>query len=193
MAIIGYARVSTQEQNLNLQLDALKKVQCDRVFEDPGVTATARRRPGFEAAMAALRRGDTFVIWKMDRAFRSAGEALRTLEKFEAKGIAFHCITEPVETQTAMGKAMYQVRNVFAELEKNMNSERTLAGLDAARRRGVKLGRPRKLSQQQVRIIRRLLKDPDIRRRDVASLYGVSVSTLSRALSDQPQGKDTGT
>ena len=191
MPIIGYARVSTQEQNLDLQRDALEKERCDHVFEDRGISATAKRRPGFEKALAELKAGDTFVIWKLDRAFRSAHHALDTLKDFEARGIQFHCITEPIETKTAMGKAMYQVRNVFAELEKNMNSERTIAGLEAARRRGKTIGRPRKLTPEHVRIVRRILQNPAIHHTDITNLLGISQSTLSRALNQPPQGKET--
>lgn len=189
MAMIGYARVSTQEQNLDLQLDALEQIGCDQVFEDQGISATAKHRPGFETALGVLKPGDTFVIWKLDRAFRSAHDALATLEKFEASGIAFHCITEPIETRTAMGRAMYQVRNVFSELEKNMMRERTVAGMDAARRRGKQIGRPRKLTPENIAIIRRILENPNIRKSEISDLLNISQSTLTRALSQYYTGE----
>lgn len=187
MAIIGYARVSTQEQNLDLQLIALRAVGCEPIFEDLGVSATARRRPGFEQALAALKAGDVFVIWKMDRAFRSVISAARLLDEFESKDIRFKCLTEPIDTTTSAGRCMYHVRNAFSEMESSFIRERTVAGLDAARKRGVKLGRPRKLTSRQVEAIRcRLNQEPQVSRAQMARKFGVSPQTLSRALSNPP-------
>lgn len=185
MVMIGYARVSTQEQHLDLQRDALMKAGCERrfIFEDIGISAVARKRPAFERALSALKPGDVFVVWKMDRAFRSLKNALDVLEQFEAQGIGLHCLTEPVDTTTVMGKCMYQVRNVFAELERNFIRERTVAGMEAARQRGVHLGRPRKLSQCQIARTRRHLKQhPNTSLAEIADTLGVSPRTLSRAL-----------
>ena len=186
MAIIGYARVSTQEQNLDLQLIALRAVGCESIFEDLGVSATARRRPGFEQALAALKAGDVLVIWKMDRAFRSVISAARLLDEFEAKDIRFKCLTEPIDTTTSAGRCMYHVRNAFSEIESSFIRERTVAGLDAARKRGVKLGRPRELTSRQVEAIRcRLNQEPPISRTQIAKKFGVSLQTLGRALNNQ--------
>ncbi len=185
MAVIGYARVSTQEQNLDLQLNALNEAGCDQVFEDLGLSATTYRRPGFEQALAALEAGDILVIWKMDRAFRSVRDAARFLDEFEARDIRFKCLTEPIDTTTSAGRCMYHVRNAFSEMESSFIRERTVAGLDAARKRGVKLGRPRKLSQRQVEAIRRrLLREPKVSRAQIAAKLGISPQTLSRALND---------
>ncbi len=163
MALIGYARVSTQEQHLDLQLDALREAACDRIFEDEGYSAVSPNRPGFERAMNVLCKGDIFVVWKMDRAFRSLRNALDILEQFEARGIELRCLTEPIDTTTPMGKFFYQVRNSFAELERNYIRERTIAGMEAAKKRGVKIGRPRKLSSNQlVRAQERLTKSPNV-------------------------------
>ena len=183
MAVIGYARVSTQEQKLDLQRRALAEFGCDPIFEDDGVSATAAHRPGFEKALRALKSGDTFVVWKMDRAFRSLKGALDVLEQFEARNIRFRCLTEPVDTDTSLGRCMYQVRHVFAELERNLIRERTVAGMEAARRRGVRIGRPPKLTRQQVLTSQqRLSQEPGLTARAVAQQLGVSRRTLDRAM-----------
>ena len=140
-ARIGYARVSTDDQNLDLQLDALRVAGCTHIFQDHGLSAVGKR-PSFERALKALRHGDTLVIWKMDRAFRSLRHALDTLDRLEAKGVAFQALTEQIDTATAMGRFVYQITNAFAELERALISERTKAGMAAARKRGVHLGRP---------------------------------------------------
>ncbi|MFQ3244124.1 MAG: DNA invertase Pin-like site-specific DNA recombinase [Arenicella sp.] len=183
MSIIGYARVSTQEQNLNLQIDALKKAGCDQIYRDDGISAVAEKRSGFEKALAALKPKDVFVIWKMDRAFRSVKNALDTLEALEQRGVEFRSITEEIETTTPMGRCMYQIRNVFAELERNIIRERTIAGMDAARRRGAKIGRPRKLTNAQVsRIQETRKKRPEQNLSEIATSLDVSPRTLSRAI-----------
>jgi len=147
MARIGYARVSSGEQNLDLQLDALKAAKCDYIFVDDGISALAKTRPGFTKALANLGNGDSLVLWKMDRAFRSLRHALDVLDHFETAGIDFVDLTEGIDTSTPMGRCFYQIRNAFGELERNLISERTIAGLKAAKKRGVKLGRPCALSQ----------------------------------------------
>lgn len=181
MARIGYARVSTDEQTLDLQLDALEAASCDRIFTDKGISAIAKKRPGFEKALASLERYDTLVLWKMDRAFRSLRHALDTLEVFEKEGIDFLVLTEGIDTSTAMGRCFFQIRNSFSELERNLISERTKAGLNAARKRGVKLGRPALLSAEQIRDAkRRKSAGEDMER--IASQSGVSGRTLYRAV-----------
>jgi DNA invertase Pin-like site-specific DNA recombinase len=181
---IGYARVSTEDQHLDLQLNALKLAGCSAIYEDHGVSATAKRRPGFEQALSSLQAGDVFVVWKMDRAFRSLKNALNILEEFENRAIEFRCLTEDIDTTTAMGKCMYQVRHAFSELERNLIRERTKAGMEAARQRGAHLGRPRKLSHPQIADIRGLLQHhPDLTLAQIAAQFGVSTRTVYRALS----------
>ncbi len=180
---IGYARVSTDEQHLDLQLDALQEAGCVRIFTDQGVSATCRQRVGLDAALEALSAGDTLVIWKMDRAFRSLRHALEMLEVFEADGIEFISLTEQIDTTTALGKCMYQIRYAFAELERNLISERTKAGMAAARKRGIKLGRPRKLTSQNITWAKeQITLHPAITITSLARKLGVSYKTLSREL-----------
>lgn len=147
---IGYARVSTDDQNLDLQINALKEARCEHIFTDHGISAIAKKRDGFDAAIGSLKSGDTFCIWKMDRAFRSLRHALDIFDYFEKQKIEFHVLTEGIDTTTPMGKCFFQIRNSFAELERNLISERTKAGLVAARLRGKRLGRPPSLSAQQI-------------------------------------------
>lgn len=190
MATIGYARVSTDEQSLDLQLDALKDAKCDRIFEDAGVSAIKRQRPGFEAAMSTLKPGDRFVTWKMDRAFRSVIHASAMLEEFVLSDIEFVCLTEPIDIGNAMGRCMYHVRSAFSELEREVIRERTIAGLEAARKRGVQLGRPPKLTTEQKRQIVKLWERGTISPKTLAAQFGVSQRTIARTI-PRPQGSHT--
>jgi len=184
--VIGYARVSTQDQNLALQRDALRAAGCERILEDQGVPAVGAPRPGFEVALGLLAPGDVFVIWKMDRAFRSLRHALDVLETLERRGVEFCSLTDRIDTTTPMGKCMYQIRNAFAELERTLISERTKAGLEAARKRGRILGRPRKLSKRQAkRAVARLKADPSLTQAALAKELNVSPRTLGRAVAAQ--------
>lgn len=181
MARIGYARVSTHDQTLDLQLDALEAAGCNRIFTDKGLSAIAKSRPGFAEAISFLRSGDTLVLWKMDRAFRSLRHALDTLESFERQGVDFLVLTEGIDTTTPMGRCFFQIRNAFAELERSLISERTKAGMEAARKRGKRIGRPRVLSAAQIsnaRARRSAGEDMAL----IAAQSGVSERTLYRAV-----------
>lgn len=154
-----------------------------RIFEDQGISAVGKVRPGFQAALDALAPGDVFVIWKMDRAFRSLRHALDILEQFERRGIEFLSLTDQLDTTTPMGKCMYQIRNAFAELERTLISERTKAGMEAARKRGSVLGRPRKLTARQVAAaVRKLDADESLTFTALAKDLNVSARTLGRAV-----------
>lgn len=185
MSVIGYARVSTEEQHLDLQRNALEQAGCCRIFEDQGISAVAPHRPGFEQALDALQPGDQFVIWKMDRAFRSLRHALDTLEAFESRGIAFRSLTDQIDTGTAMGRFVYHITNAFAELERNLISERTRAGMQAAKKRGSVLGRPRKLSEAEIRAAKQAMdNNPNLTLAEVAGPLGVSSRTLARVIAE---------
>jgi len=179
---IGYARVSTADQNLDLQIAALKEAGCNTIYRDEGVSAVAPDRPAFTAALAQLTPGDTFIIWKMDRAFRSLIHALTVLDEFEQRGIAFQSLTEQIDTATAMGRFVYQIRNAFAELERAIISERTRAGMAAAAARGSVLGRPRKLTEDQVDFARIEIESERATIAHLARTFDVAPLTLSRAL-----------
>ena len=185
LAVIGYARVSTDEQHLDLQRDALKGAGCVRIFEDEGVSAVAKVRPGFTLALEMLCPGDTFVVWKMDRAFRSLRHALDTLELFEKTGIEFRSLTEQIDTTTPVGKLLYRIINALAEFERDLNSERTKAGMEAARKRGKRVGRPPKLTKKQAeRAAGKLAADPGLTLAALAKELKVSPRTLKRAIAE---------
>lgn len=188
MVSIGYARVSTIDQNLHLQRDALEAAGCAQIFEDHGISAVGKTRPGFESALKTLQGGDHFIIWKMDRAFRSLRHALDTLEDFEARGIEFRSLTDQIDTTTPMGKCMYQIRNAFAELERNIISERTKAGMEAAKKRGVILGRPKKLSHAQVLKAKMLLARRPDKLNTIAAALNVCPKTITRAINRYDAG-----
>ncbi len=179
---IGYARVSTEEQNLSLQIDALSAAGCDHIYRDEGVSAVTRERPQFAAALAALAPGDTLVIWKMDRAFRSLLHALEVLEELDARRVEFQSLTDAIDTATPVGRFAYQITNAFAELERALIVERTKAGMEAARRRGVSIGRPPKLTAQQIERACRDIESGRATRTALAQRFNVSPRTLSRAL-----------
>jgi DNA invertase Pin-like site-specific DNA recombinase len=174
--------VSTEEQNLDLQLHALKAAGCDLIFKDEGVSAIARRRPDFEKAMAKLCPLDTFVVWKLDRAFRSLRHSLDTLDAFERRKISFQSLTEHIDTSTPFGQAMYQIQNVFSELERKLISERTKAGMEAARRNGKILGRPRKLTDEELSWASSAIGQRELTIEQAAGKLLVSPNSLIRVL-----------
>ncbi|WP_086930233.1 recombinase family protein [Agarilytica rhodophyticola] len=186
MALIGYARVSTKEQNLDLQLHALKKAGCDIIYKDFGVSATALHRPQFERVLDILKADDVLVMWKMDRAFRSVKHALDILELFDMRGIKMRSLTEHIETSSAIGRCLYILSNSFAQLEIDLNAERTTDGMTIAKEKGVHVGRPRKLLPAMSSFIRYVLAwQPDITHRQIAAHFGISTRTLSRELNAQ--------
>ncbi|WP_255699354.1 recombinase family protein [Dyadobacter sp. CY327] len=151
MIKLGYARVSTQEQNLDLQLDALKKEGCKQVFTDKvsGVKAT---KPNFEKLMEYARPGDTIVIWKLDRLGRSTIKLIELIEQLKNKGVNLKSLSEAIDTSTATGNLFFQFMCVLAEHERNIIRERTKAGLESARARGRSGGRPEGLSERYRKI-----------------------------------------
>ena len=181
--VLGYARVSTEEQHLDLQIDALQDAGCIRIYSDQGISAVAKCRKGFEEVLAELQSGDVLVIWKMDRAFRSLRHALDILEQFENREIQFRSLTDQIDTTTPMGKCMYQIRNAFAELERNLISERTKAGMAAARKRGKHIGRPKKLTSEQIEWARvQLSEKPEATITGISKELDISAKTLKRHL-----------
>ena len=174
---IGYARVSTDDQNLDLQRDALKQAGCSVVYEEAASGKNAIR-PELEQCRKALRAGDTLVVWRLDRLGRSLPDLVRVVAELEKDGIGFESLTEKIETGSAAGKLVFHVFAALSEFERNLIRERTQAGLAAARARGRCGGRKPKLDENQVREIKALLRDPDIQVADVARQYGVSRTTL---------------
>lgn len=180
--LIGYARVSTGQQHLNLQLDALTKFGCQTIYEEKMSGASASERPELAQCLKALRSGDTLVVWRLDRLGRSLKDLVEIVISLEARGVGFTSLSESIETTTATGKLMFHVFASMAEFERNLIRERTNAGLAAARARGRVGGRKPKLDDQQKKEIRTLLADPDIKIGSIAKRYGVSRMTLYRQI-----------
>ncbi len=179
--IIGYARVSTQGQNPQLQRDALEEAGCEQVFEER-VTGTKRERPELQACLRTLRDGDTLVVWKLDRLARSLKDPVELIHELNERGVAFLSLTEAIDTTSAGGKLVFHIFGALAEFEHSLIRERTLAGLAAARARGRKGGRRPTLSAADVRKAAAMLADPEITKTDVAKHFGVSRVTLNASL-----------
>src|SRR5262245_37437236 len=152
----GYARVSTDDQNPALQLAALQKAGCTSVFKDEGISGATTKRPALTRCLKTLRPGDTLMVWKLDRLGRSLRDLITLLDELRAHGIKFRSLTEHIDTETAAGRAMWQMIGVLAELERSLITERTRAGVTAARQRGVKFGPKLKLTPQQMTHARHL-------------------------------------
>ncbi len=174
-------RVSTQDQSTNLQLDALAKVGCARVFSE-SASGAQRDRPELARALDYMRPGDTLVVWKLDRLARSLKQLIETVESLEGKGIGFRSLTESIDTTTAGGKLTFHIFVALNEFERSMIRERTRAGLDAARARGRVGGRPRSLTDKDLEMAKTLLANPDITVEEVAARLSVAPATLYRYL-----------
>jgi DNA invertase Pin-like site-specific DNA recombinase len=185
--LIGYARVSTDDQRLDLQRDALARAGRDRVFEDRASGARLDRA-GLAQTLSHLRRGDTLVVWRLDRLGRTTHQLVGLLERFEREGIRLRSLQDGIDPSTPMGNAMLQIGAVFAEMERNLIRERTNAGLAAARARGRFGGRPSAMSDAALDTARRLMKDPDLTMAEVAARVGVGRTTLYRALARAERG-----
>jgi len=144
--LIGYARISTIDQNLNLQLDALKAAGCENIYQDEGISGVNAKRPGLTRALKHLSRDDVLVVWKLDRLGRSMRHLIELTTMFDDKGIGFRSLSDAIDTSTPGGKLYFHLMGAFAEFERNLISERTKAGMAAAKARGVKMGRPKKIT-----------------------------------------------
>jgi len=180
--LIGYARVSTNEQNLDLQRDALRKagVTSKNIFTDK-ITGTKAERPGLTEALSHLREGDALVVWRLDRLGRSLKHLIETVTALQSTGVAFQSITENINTSTATGKLVFHVFGALAEFERNLITERTMAGLSAARARGRKGGRPRlTTSSSKVAMAKKLYRDKTNTPSDICKTLNISRATLYR-------------
>ncbi len=180
---LGYARVSTREQNLRMQCDALLAAGCDLLFDDRGVSGKHEHRPGLDEMMDALRPGDMVVVYSLDRLGRSVLHLADLLVRFREDGVHFHALNEGINTVTPGGKLVYHVFSAVAEFQREIIVENTMAGLDAAKRRGKRLGRPPVLSPEQVADAHSLYRKRRMSRDKIADRLDVSRSTLDRAFS----------
>jgi DNA invertase Pin-like site-specific DNA recombinase len=186
---IGYARVSTGEQVLDLQLDALKRASCEQVFTDTASGAKAER-PGLAEALSHLRDGDTLVVWRLDRLGRSLRHLIDTLLALEQRGVGFRSLTENIDTTTPGGKLVFHLLGSLAEFERDLIRERTHAGLAAARARGRRGGRPKALgTPRKLAMARTLFADKGRSIPDICRTLGVSRSTLYRYMAMTEEGE----
>ena len=176
--LIGYARVSTQDQHLDLQRDALVKAGCQKVLEDK-ISGSRAERPGLAKALELLREGDTFVVWKLDRLGRNVKNLINFVTDLQKQGVHFKSLTDAIDTSTTSGRFFFNVMASLAEMERELTVERTKAGLEVARRLGRVGGRKRLMTQSKVESAKKLLAS-GIPPRDVAKNLGVSVPTLYR-------------
>lgn len=183
---IGYARVSTGEQNLDLQTDALEEAGCERIFTDE-VSGAEWERDGLARAVEQLREGDVLTVWKLDRLGRSMKDLIEQVERVEELGAQFVSLQEGIDTTTPGGKLTFHLFGALAEFERDLISQRTLAGLRAAKERGRTGGRPRAISEEDLPMIQRLMREPKATTTQICKAYGISKATLYRYVS--PEGE----
>jgi DNA invertase Pin-like site-specific DNA recombinase len=177
--LIGYARVSTEEQNLDLQRDALQKAGCSRIFTDH-ISGTKARRPGLEEALSHLRSGDTFVVWRLDRLGRSLRHLIDAVTDLQEKEIGFKSLTEAIDTTTSGGKLVFHIFGALAEFEREIIRERTQAGLAAARARGRNGGRRKRLTEKQIEMARSLYASKTHTVDEICKTLGIGRTTFYR-------------
>ncbi|MBT6456029.1 MAG: recombinase family protein [Gammaproteobacteria bacterium] len=175
---IGYARVSTKDQDLTLQLDALIKGGCEKIYEDK-ISGTKATREGLILALEVLRKGDSLIVWKLDRLGRNVKDLVTMVGELEQRGVHFKSLTDNIDTSTPAGRFFFHVMASLAQMERELMIERTKSGLDAARKRGRVGGRKRSMTDSKIESAKRLLAD-GIPPKDVAGNLGVSVPTLYR-------------
>ena len=176
---IGYYRISTDDQETGLQVDALERAGCDQLYHDEKSGRTFNR-PALQEALASLTEGDSFVVWKLDRLGRSIIDLLHVLNDLRQRDVMFVSLTEGIDTNTAGGRMFYAMLAAFAEYEADTIAERTRAGLQAAKRRGVRLGRPEALTPAQKQQVKKMYQDGE-RMANIARAIGVPYHTIRRA------------
>lgn len=177
--LIGYARVSTQDQTLNLQKDALEKIGCTKIFSDI-ISGATTEREGLDEALTYVREEDTLVVWRLDRLGRSLKHLIETITKLNNRKIGFKSIQENIDTTTSGGKLIFHIFGALAEFERDIIRERTQAGLQAARARGRLGGRPKALNEKKASIAQALYKDKNNAIADICKTLNISRATLYR-------------
>ena len=175
--LVGYVRISTNEQNFFLQDDALKSAGCTKIFHD-AASGTRAERPGLASALEFVREGDVLTVWRLDRLGRSLAHLLETVGLLAARGVGLRSLTESIDTTTAWGRLVLQIFGAMAEFERNLIRERTYAGLSSARARGRLGGRPKVLDQQKVALARRLYAEKELTVKEICKMVGVSKPCL---------------
>lgn len=179
--LLGYARVSTDDQNLDLQHDALKKAGCEKFYDDH-MTGSKINRPGLEAAIEFAREGDIIVVWRLDRLSRSLKDLIEMVALLDEKKIGLRSLHESIDTSSSSGKLIFHIFGALAEFERNLIRERTHAGLQAARARGRKGGRPKKLSDDKAQLAMQLYNNKNHSIQQICTLIGISKPTLYKYL-----------
>jgi len=191
MMKVGYIRISTHEQNEALQKDALQLAGCERLFTDH-ISGSKFERKGLDEALAFLRSGDTFVVWKLDRAGRSLKHLIEWLNTLQERGVEFVSLTEKIDTTTSGGKLIFHMMGALAEFERDLIRERTRAGLAAAHARGRTGGRPRKLkTNSKVALARRMFADKNNSIEEICSTLGISRASLYRYVKEEGKAAET--
>ena len=185
--LIGYARVSTDDQDTRLQIDALKRAGCEKIYEERA-SGSRTDRPELNKALAHGRKGDMVVVWKLDRLGRSLPHLIDTVHDLEERKVGFRSLTDNIDTTTASGRMFFHMMGALAQFERDLIRERTMAGLKAARERGNVGGRPRKLKDADLKFARSLMRDKSEHWSwpAVATRLGVSHMTLWRAMKREP-------
>jgi len=181
---IGYARVSTEEQNLDLQMDALNKIECDKIFTDK-MSGARSDRPGLDEAMKFMRVGDTLIVWKLDRLGRSLQHLIKVVNDLNENGKFFLSLQENIDSKSTGGKLIFAIFAALAEFERDVIRERTKAGLAAARARGRVGGRPRKMTAKKIEQAKKLMEDHSNSISEICKMLRISKSTLYRNLNGQ--------
>ena len=179
--IIEYARVSTQDQNPEFQVDALEKVGCEQIFQEK-FTGKLRERPELSQCLRTLRKGDIQIVWKLDRLARSLKDLVEIVQELQDREIGFRSLTESIDTTSSGGRLVFHILGALAEFEHDLIRERTIAGLQAARARGRKGGRKPAMSDADVKKAAAMLLDPNITKKEVAEHFAVSRTTLNASL-----------
>ena len=174
---IGYARVSTLEQNVGPQIDQLEEAGCERIFRDKASGAKTER-PGLQEAIEFLREGDSLVVWRLDRLGRSLRHLIDTVSELEERGIGFRSLQESIDTTTSGGRLIFHIFGALAEFERNLIRERTMAGLRAARARGRVGGRPRKLDEKKTELAYQLYDEKKYAVKEICQILEISKPTL---------------
>lgn len=188
---IGYARKSTYEQNLSLQKDALQKVGCKKILTDQ-ITGSKEERPGLTKAMDMLRKGDTLVVWRLDRLGRSLKHLIKLIEDLEEKKIGFRSLQESIDTTTSGGRLVFHIFGALAEFERHLIRERTHAGLAAARARGRLGGRPKVLNNKKKKLAVKLYKEKKHTVAEIGEMLGVSRMTVYRYVNEEKEKRKNG-
>lgn len=187
--LIGYARVSTADQYLSMQEDALKSAGCEDVYTDV-VSGVKTARPGLHAALSHLRKGDMLVVWRLDRLGRSLAHLIQTIKELSEKGIGFKSLQENIDTTTSGGQLIFHIFGALAQFERELIRERTNAGLKAARVRGRMGGRPVQLNKQEIRKLKKHYDKGDLSIMEICKLFNITKPTLYRYLRKESQKSD---